>query len=171
MADFAAHIEPLVQKEGGYRLWNTPNDRGGRTYAGISERGNPTWRGWDMLRKGATAAEMRAAVHEQYRAEYWDPLDADMLQEHDVAEMMFSCSVLAGPRRAIILAQQVVEVQADGVMGPVTLAAINRMNPELFEARYALARINRFRVICNNDRSQRDHLLGWLNRVFGEIAS
>ena len=33
LASFKKHIEPLIAKEGGYKLTNIKGDRGGRTYA------------------------------------------------------------------------------------------------------------------------------------------
>ena len=171
MADFLRHIEPLIRKEGGYKLSQHPDDRGGRTYAGISQRSNPNWRGWELLEKGAPFEEIHDATHELYREDYWDPISGDDLLKDDTAEIMFSCAVLSGPRRSVILAQQAVSVRRDGVMGPVTLKAVNEMSVELFECRFALARINRFREICNRDPSQDAFLRGWLNRVFTELAT
>ena len=79
-----------------------------------------------------------------------------------------SCLALPAPVR---LAQQVCEVDVDGRMGPRTLEAVNAIDAELFEARFALARINRYREICNRKREQSKFLLGWLNRVYGELET
>ena len=171
MANFSAHIEPLVETEGGYRLVNIAGDRGGRTYAGISERSNPKWEGWDLITDGASLGHMIKVVHRRYKDDYWDPVRGNEIDNEDVAELLFSASVLSSPRRAIILAQQSVEVTVDGAIGPNTVKAINDCDPDIFEARFALARINRYREICNRNRSQSKFLLGWLNRVFKEIES
>ena len=171
MVNFSAHIEPLIEVEGGYRLINIAGDRGGRTYAGISERSNPKWEGWDLIADGASLGRMIKAVHRRYKRNYWDPIKGDEVGNDDIAEFLFSASVLSSPRRAIIMAQQSVEVTIDGSMGPNTLKAINDCDPDIFEARFALARINRYRTICNRDRTQSKFLLGWLNRTYGELES
>ena len=171
MADFRDHIEPLVVKEGGYKLVKVPGDRGGRTYAGISERANPEWRGWALIDRGAPPPEIQAAVHERYRERYWSPIRGDGIEHDDVAEVLFSSAVLSGPRTAVKMAQMAVEADPDGIMGPRTLDALNRTGPDLFEARFALMRINRYLTIANRDRSQRKFLRGWLNRVFGELET
>lgn len=172
MAEFEDFIEPLVEKEGGYRLVEVPGDRGGRTYAGISERSNPDWRGWALIEGGAASAqELVRAVQEQYRSDYWAPLRAGEIESDDIVEAMFSCAVLAGPRTAVKLAQACLEVTPDGIMGPETLAALNGCDQDLFEARFALARINRYREICNRRRDQSKFLLGWLNCVFREMET
>ena len=172
MAKFSAHIEPLIEAEGGYRLINVSGDRGGLTYAGISERSNPNWEGWDLLANGTPPlGQMVKAVHRRYKSNYWDPIRGDKIDNDDIAELLFSASVLSGSKRAVMLAQQSVEVTIDGAIGPNTIKAINDCNPDIFEARFALARINRYRTICNRDRSQVKFLLGWLNRTFGELES
>ena len=129
MADFAKHIEPLVTKEGGYKLHHVKGDRGGRTYAGISERSNPDWRGWALIDSGAPPPELHSAVHDRYRERYWTPIRGDDIKDDDVCEVMFSCAVLSGPRRAIKLAQQCVEERADGVIGPRTCGRSTAWTP------------------------------------------
>ena len=171
MADFSQHIDPLITAEGGYKLIDVPGDRGLRTYAGVSERANPRWPGWKLIDSGADPAEIKASVHELYRTQYWQPIQGGQIMSDDVAEMLFGAAVHTGVRRAIGLAQQVVESEVDGIMGPNTLAAINGMDPERFEERFALAMINRYRTICNRDRSQTKFLLGWLNRIYGELET
>ena len=171
MAEFEKFIEPLVEKEGGYRLVEVPGDRGGRTYAGISERSNPDWRGWALIERKAPPPELVRAVQEQYRSDYWTPLQAEEIQSDDIVEAMFSCAVLSGPRTAVKLAQACLGETPDGIMGPETLKALNGCDRELFRARFALARINRYREICNRRRDQSQFLLGWLNRVFGELGT
>ena len=171
MANFDQHIGPLLDREGGFKLVNHPNDRGRRTYAGISERWHPNWEGWKMLSAGVSPAAIEEAVRRFYRENYWNAIRGDELNSEDVAEAMLSCAVLSGVKRCIVLAQQVARTGVDGKMGPQTLGAINRMEPKLFEATFALSRIMRFREICNRDKSQRVFLLGWLNRVAHEMAT
>lgn len=167
MADSTKIIDHIIEIEGGLKLVHVKHDRGGQTFAGISRRSWPNWEGWPIIDSGGTPS--RSAVELFYRAEYWNKIAGDRIQSQDVAEMLMSSAVLSGYVRAIKMAQMVVETKPDGGMGPITLAAINRIDPELFEARFALMRINRYRKICNNDRTQDKFLRGWLNRVFGEL--
>ena len=149
------------------KLVHIKGDRGGQTFAGISRRAHPNWEGWPTIDSGGTPS--RSAVELFYRAEYWNKIRGDVVQDQNVAEMLMSSAVLSGRRRAVKMAQMVVETKPDGSIGPKTLAAINQMDPDLFEARFSLMRINRYRRIVNNDRSQGKFLLGWCNRVFGEL--
>ena len=169
MAEFSDYVEALVVKEGGYRLVDVPGDRGGRTYAGISERSNPDWAGWSLLETGAPPQQVQDAVHECYRENYWAPVQGDRIVHSGAAEVLLSSAVLSGPRTAIKMAQTALDVPVDGIMGDRTLDALNQCDSELFDARFALMRINRYLTIANRDRSQRKFLRGWMNRVFREL--
>ena len=126
MARFSEHIGPLIAKEGGYTLTDTAEDRGGKTYAGISERANPDWPGWGIIdAQGIESPGVRDAVHARYRENYWTPIKGDEISSSKVAEVLFSSAVLSGPRTAVRLAQTACGVRADGMMGPVTLKRLN----------------------------------------------
>lgn len=58
----------------------------------------------------------------------------------------------------------------DGRVGPKTLAALNACSPELFIARFALAKLARYEQIVTRDRSQGKFLLGWVRRTLKEAA-
>ena len=54
MADFSKALKALMRAEGGYKLHKIRGDRGGLTYAGISQRSWKDWEGWeDAEEKGA----------------------------------------------------------------------------------------------------------------------
>ena len=94
MAQFEKHIEKLIVKEGGYKLINVKNDRGGQTYAGIARNFNPEWDGWDYVDSGQPVP--KSAVHAYYKRNYWDALKLDDVRSDATAEVMFSCCVLSG---------------------------------------------------------------------------
>ena len=169
MADPTKIIDHIIEIEGGMKLVHIKGDRGGQTFAGISRRAHPNWRGWPIIDSGGRLS--RNIVESFYRQNYWDRISGDDIHSQDVAEMLMSSAVLSGRRRAVKMAQMVVETKPDGAMGPKTMGAINQMGQDLFEARFSLMRINRYRRIVNNDRSQGKFLLGWMNRVFGELET
>jgi lysozyme family protein len=101
-------------------------------------------------------------------------LQGDQIREQDVAYTVYSfatnSSAYGAPRTAIRLLQVIVGATPDGVMGPVSLEALNAMEPRLFLALFSLARIARYRDIVTRDRSQGKFLLGWINRTLQEAA-
>ena len=169
MAKFEDFIDDLVKKEGGYVLTDNKSDRGGLTFAGISQKSNPNWDGWKMIHEGKVPS--KEMVWDQYRQNYWTPIRLQDVKNPDVAEMLLSCSVLSGVRTCAKLMQRTCGATVDGLVGPQTLSLINAMNPALFEAVFTLMRIDRYRKICTRDKSQRKWLVGWLNRVFHELES
>ena len=171
MASFKKHIEPLIAKEGGYKLINVKGDRGGRTYAGISERANPKWEGWKIIEaQGLHSPQLRNAVHTLYKKNYWTPIQGDFISSSAVAEILFSSSVLSGTKTAVRLAQKASGVAVDGVMGKNSIAALNKVSENEFLANFGLARINRFSNIVAKDRSQDKFFRGWVNRVLREMG-
>lgn len=168
MADFDKHIDDLIAKEGGWKLTDIKHDRGGQTYAGISRRANPKWAGWTKIDAGDLKS-LEGLAKEYYFSHYWTPLKLNAVEDEDVAAMIFGAGVHQGAGTAARLAQISSGASVDGAIGPNTLQAINGTDPAMFMARFALAAINRYREICNRDRSQNKFLLGWLNRVYGEL--
>jgi len=63
-----------------------------------------------------------------YRKDYWAAVSGDELP-YPVALAAFDAAVNAGPRRAISWLQLAAGVEADGVLGPATLAAVRKADP------------------------------------------
>ena len=168
MAEFLSVYERMILDEGGYRLTEILGDRGGQTYAGIARNRHPGWAGWTHVDRGETPPT--ALVREFYRTQFWNPIKGDQLASQIVANDLFNFAVNAGLGTAVKLAQLTVGVAADGVVGPVTLAALNKVDPYDFNKSYALAKIARYRDIVTRDRSQSKFLLGWINRTLSNLV-
>lgn len=118
--NFPEALAHTLQFEGGWS--NNPNDPGGATMKGITQR---TYN--QYLGRQASQDELRnisdAQIADVYRKDYWDPIAGNELPDGlDFA--VFDMAVNAGPQEAIRLLQRLVGVPADGVMGPATLAAV-----------------------------------------------
>lgn len=163
MAEFLPAFERMIVNEGGYVLHTVKDDRGGMTYAGIARAFHPNWPGWRVIDQGETPpADL---VRQFYRSNFWHPLRLDEVEHQDVAGNIFDFGVNAGLGTAAKLAQLVVGATPDGKIGAKTLQALNTIDPDLFVARYALAKIARYRDIVAKNRTQQRFLIGWLNRT------
>lgn len=166
MADFLPVYETMIVAEGGYKLANVSGDRGGQTYAGISRVMNPGWEGWAHIDRGEIPPS--DLVRSFFRSGWWDPIQGDSIADQRVAATIFgfaeNTSAHGRPTVAVKLVQLVVGATPDGQLGEKTLQALNAFNPDLFLARFALARVARRTAICNKDRGQVKFLLGWINR-------
>lgn len=145
---------------------NDPADSGGRTQWGITEKDNP-----DLWADGVvTKDEARARYIQRYVLPFQGIEDPHLL--HQVVDW----GVMSGPKTVIKILQQLVGVKADGVLGPVSLKAINFPPPgQLFgyflPGRVALAlAVRDARVIFMATLAKRrpkdlKFLLGWLHRT------
>lgn len=168
MADFLPAFERMIVNEGGYTNHTVAGDRGGQTYAGIARNRWPGWAGWVVIDAGGEPQP--DLVRGFYRQHFWDALRLDSVLHQDVARTLFDFAVNAGPATAAKVAQIVVGTTPDGRVGPKTLAALNACSPELFMARFALAKLARYEQIVTRDRSQSKFLLGWVRRTLKEAA-
>ena len=163
MAEFLPAFERMIVNEGGYVMHTVKDDRGGATYAGIARNFHPGWPGWRVIDQGETPpADL---VRQFYRSQFWHPLRLDEVTHQEVASNIFDFGVNAGISTAAKLAQLVAGATPDGKIGAKTLQALNGIDPDLFVARYALAKIARYRDIVRKDRSQIKFLVGWVSRA------
>lgn len=111
----------LFGHEGGYS--NHPDDRGGATNLGVTQRTLSGWRG-----ANATVDDVKNLTREEaaqiYRARYWNAVQADLLPS-GVDHAAFDFAVNSGPGMAVRKLQEVVGTTPDGRMGPKTFEAIN----------------------------------------------
>lgn len=173
MAEFLPAFERAILAEGGYQLHQIAGDRGGMTYAGIARAMNSQWPGWAWIDRGETPPSQ--LVRDFYRAGWWVPILGDQIRDQEVAYTIYSFatngSAYGVPKTAVRLVQLVVGTTPDGAMGARTVEAVNAMEPQLFLALYALARIARYRDIVTRDRTQQKFLLGWINRSLQEASA
>lgn len=166
MAEFIPPFERMLINEGGMVLHTVKNDKGGQTFAGIARNRWPNWAGWLVVDDGGTPHV--DLVRSFYRTNFWNAMKLDEITNQDIARTLFDFGVNAGTSTAVKLAQIVVGATPDGSIGPKTLALINEINPDLFMARFSLAKLARYEQIVTKDKTQRDFLLGWVRRVLKE---
>ena len=162
MADFNTAVTKTLIHEGGSRVTDDPDDSGGLTKYGISQRSYPN-------------LDIRNLTEEQakdvYKRDYWDKVSGDKITDQQVAENLFDTAVNMGPKTASRLAQIALDlVPVDGIIGPNSIKAINAAAPETFMAEFTIAKIARYAHICNKNKSQKKYLLGWINRALGGVA-
>jgi len=121
-SNFDVCFEKMIAHEGGYV--DHPQDPGGRTNLGVTQR---VWEEW--MGRPVSEKEMRALtptmVKPLYKRKYWDAIRADELVD-GVDYCVFDVAVNSGPGRAIKFLQSCVGVTADGGFGPATLAAVEK---------------------------------------------
>jgi len=154
MANFEAAIKKTLMWEGG--LVDDPNDAGGLTNYGISQRAYP------QLDIRALTPEK---AHDIYRRDYWNQVKGDSFVNQRLANAVFDAGVNLGVHRASKMLQLVVGTEPDGVIGPVTLRALHGLPPETVLSHFTLRRIGYYADLARRRANQRRFLGGWLNRT------
>ena len=125
------------KEEGGYG--NDPHDPGGATNLGIIQTEYNAYR----QAKGATIQSVkyitRVEADEIYTKSYWNKIDGDELPA-GIDLVLYDYAVNSGPGRSIKCAQRILKVGVDGVIGPITLAAIQSADATVFIKTFDSAR-------------------------------
>jgi lysozyme family protein len=154
--NFDTAFDKLIGHEGGYTF--NLHDPGGETKFGISKRSYPT-----LDIKNLTVADAKAI----YKRDYWDRAQCDKLPT-DLAFDLFDGAVNSGIGQSIRWLQRAVGVADDGVVGPVTLGVIQRLNDDsAIRARYNGHRLDFMTKLSTWDVFGK----GWARRVALNLQS
>ena len=144
MADFHAAFNSVLDSEGGWKDHTVAGDRGGRTFAGISERAHPDSSLWRRLDEyGPDSEIVRATVRAIYKREYWDRLDFNERGHQHLAEAAYALAVHSGTKVALHILRE-------------SGSDVNR---------FAVLTIARYLRIVDKNPSQRKFLRGWVRRA------
>lgn len=147
----------LLGSEGGYS--NNPADPGGATNFGVTQA---------VARANGYAGDMRDFTQAQakaiYRRLYWDAVKADALPD-GVRFDIFDGAVNSGVGQSVRWLQRAVGAEADGVIGPKTLAAVASLPPALVCARYNGQRLMFMTGLSNWPTFSR----GWAKRIANNL--
>jgi len=131
--NFDQAFDELLRHEGGYS--DHAADPGGKTRYGITEA---------VAREHGYRGDMRELPLEAarliYRAAYWDAVRADELPDA-VRYAVFDGAVNSGVRQSVRWLQRAVDATDDGVLGPQTLRAVQRQEPEVLLRRLLAQRL------------------------------
>ena len=155
--NFERSLELVLAHEGGYV--HHALDPGGRTNLGVTQR---VWE--QYVGHKVDEAEMRsltkAMVSPLYRKEYWDAVHGDKLP-CGADYLAFDFTVNAGAFRCVKTIQRALNITADGVIGPVTLKAIQDTNAEDFINSFSAAKKSFYCSLTTFPTFGK----GWFNRV------
>jgi len=161
-------LDDIIRREGGYV--DHPADRGGPTRYGITLATLADWRNrkvTDEDVKNISETEAR----EIYRQRYLIAPGLHKIQDEKVKALAVDCAVNHGPRNAVKMLQEAAHVFADGVLGPKTEYAVNRMDASALYRRLCAERAKFYGRLITKDPSQAVFAAGWMNRLAEFISS
>ena len=115
-----------------------------------------------MLYNNAAVREM---IDDFYKKEFWDKAKLDEVHSQQIANEIFVAGVNMGMKKAVMLAQKLVGVPADGLVGPKTLKAINAFDDAVFDEMYDVLETDHYERIIAANPSKRIFAKGWRNRA------
>jgi len=145
-------IKFTLDAEGGYD--NDPDDPGGETKYGIDKRSHP-----DVNIKELTIDEAK----DIYFTEYWTKFKCEQFSK-PVGEVYFDCCVNTGSKQSNKFVQRAVGTEADGIIGPKTLAAVQAKDPNILANAIIGQRQKFYEDLAYNKASLKKFLKGWTNR-------
>jgi uncharacterized protein (TIGR02594 family) len=167
---FEIALRHVLDMEGGWS--EDPHDPGGPTNKGITLAVYARERGIDVTTENFAAlkASLRsipdALVRDIYLRRYWQPAQCAALRA-PLALTHFDAAVNHGVGTATRFLQEVLDVDIDGEIGPITLAAARKAPLRETIQRYGDIRRRRYRALPHFWRFGR----GWLRRVDATLAA
>ena len=171
MADFKILGTALRSWEGGFV--NDPDDAGGATMRGITLSTYTAYRK-KKGRPAPTVADLKAITDTEwwdcFKTMYWDIWRADEIKSQAVANICVNWGWGSGPVAAVKAVQSALGLKADGAVGPLTLAALNKSH-RLYEYRVVFNRIKAARaaqlLTAAKKGNNAKFLDGWLRKWEG----
>jgi lysozyme family protein len=156
-------LKPFILKwEGGFA--NISEDKGGATNKGVTIG---TFR--QYYGANATVEQLKNMTDNQwlyiFRCGFWNKFKADKINNQSIANMCVDWGWHSGITTAIKQVQSVLGVTADGIVGNITLNAINSCNQRQLFKEIKAARLRFVNNIVHRDSKQAKFINGWTNRI------
>ncbi len=155
-------VDQIIEAEGGFVHHSA--DRGGATHYGITQKTLGSYRG-----SPASIDDVRNLTREEaemiYRERYITKPGYEHLASSQLMALVVDSAVLHGTRRTNAWLQGIVEVKQDGIIGAISLRAINNSDPTRIYQRLLAIRLRFIGRIITRDHRQAVFAAGWMARL------
>lgn len=166
MADVNKLVPHILKWEGGFV--NDPDDLGQATCKGVCFKTYKLYRQRKKLPK-PTLGDLRNISDGEFasilKEMYWDACRADEINSQSVANAIVDWAWHSGTTTAAKEIQRVLGVKADGIIGNITLSAINSQSPLPLFGKIKAARVKYIERICKSRPVNQKYYRGWMNRI------
>lgn len=166
MADVNKLVPHILKWEGGFV--NDPDDLGGATNKGVTFKTYKLYRN----RKGLpipSVGDLKRLSNDEFtdilKTMFWDACRSDEISSQSVANAIVDWAWHSGTTTAAKEIQRVLEVKADGIIGNITLSAINSQSPLPLFGKIKAARVKYIERICKSRPENQKYYRGWMNRI------
>ena len=145
------------------------NDSGGPTRMGITWGALTRAYGQGLVNHNDITLLTKSEANRIYEANYWVPSRANMM-DWGLCLVHYDCAVNCGVGGAAKQLQRALnnigkKVSIDGVIGPLSLAAVSEVQQDKLIACYIDVRVEFYHGLVAKNPSQGVFLKGWLNRL------
>lgn len=166
MAQVSKLVPYILKFEGGFV--NDPDDLGGETCKGITFKTYKLYRQRKKL-PTPTIEDLKIISDEEFtsilKEMYWDACKADFIESQSVANAIVDWAWNSGTTTAVKEIQKVLGVKSDGVIGNITLSAINSHSPLPLFGLIQQTRKDYIDRICKARPVNQKYRKGWMNRI------
>lgn len=166
VVSFDTAITEVLKNEGGYV--DHPLDKGGPTNYGITQKTLSDFLGHEATKNEVQNLSMDV-VRQIYKQNYWDRLSLSKLKDPVLASVLFDQAVNRGTRKVAEQIQSSLGVKVDGIIGPITLRAINERDSMKFLIEFVKRSQLSYCDIVVSNPSQVVFLKGWIQRTHGYL--
>lgn len=182
MADFKKAMDLFLEAE----ISNNPKEalhknRGenGLTYMGIYQSAHPTWFRWGYIQtvldkhggdKKEASIELyqdRSLTQDVYdfmKKEFWDKMKLDRVTSQKIAEELFIFGTNANMKAGVKMAQRLIGVEDDGLIGNATINALNEFDEHKFDEEYDLLEQAYYMNLISRHPELEVNERGWIRR-------
>lgn len=166
MADVTKLIPHILKWEGGFV--NDPDDLGHETNKGVTFQTYKLYRRRKRLPE-PTVEDLKNISDEEFtdilKSLYWDACLGDRISSQSVANAIVDWAWNSGTKTVVKEVQRILGVKDDGIVGNITLAAINSRSPLPLFGAIQTARKFYIEEICISRPKNKKYRVGWLNRI------
>lgn len=182
MADYRKAVRKLLELEFSNPENFLHKNRGENDYTvgGIYKFAHPSWEGWAIVDDSISLSgrdmkkasvmlfenyEFNELVYKFYKYAFWDKMKLDYVQSQKIAEELFIFGVNAGIKVSVMKAQKIVDVEVDGLIGQMTIQALNRFDEERFDFIFDYIEEEYYKELIKKKPSFAQFKNGWINRA------
>jgi len=156
-------IADIIRREGEHYT-DLAGDRGGPTKYGITLATLAAWRRHPVTTEDVASLDEAEAVA-IYQDIYIRRPRFDGVDDPRLRALAVDSAVLHGVNRAVMWLQRSAGCQADGVLGPASLKAVNSADATRLHASLLAQRVEFIGRLITRDPTQAEFAAGWLARI------
>lgn len=164
MANVRTAIDYVLRFEDSTLSGQVTTDLGGRTRFGIAERFHPELTNCLFYSSMGATAALTIAIR-LYAETYAAPLCIAEIQSQDVANSLLSFGVNCGVYIASQWLQEILGVDGDGRIGPITLDVLDKADPQMILARLKKLAVVHYEELIRENPTLAIYRDGWLTRA------